>query len=266
MSVLEIGIAGMGFWAPGWPDWKSARNGLMGRAEVDAAAIRPNANMLPPAERRRAPLPVLLACDVAAQACAQAGHAPDSLPSIFVSTHGDLVITDYMCSTLARAPRELSPIRFHNSVHNAPAGYWTIAAHCHRASTSISSWHCSFANALLEAAVEVSSEGEPILLAAYDAASTETLSTVSPSASLFGVAMVLGQARDGLPSLRLQSDPLPAADPDLPNLPAPFLEMAGSNPMAAQAMPLLAALAAAAPARIRLRAGAASGLAIEVLP
>ena len=32
---------------------------------------------------------------------------------------------------LAADPRELSPTRFHNSVHNAPAGYWTVAAHCH---------------------------------------------------------------------------------------------------------------------------------------
>lgn len=266
MSALEIAIEGMGFWAPGWPDWSAACNGLMGRAEADATVIRPNANLLPPAERRRAPMPVLLACDIAAQACVQAERALDSLPSVFVSTHGDLQITDHMCSTLASAPRELSPIRFHNSVHNAPAGYWTIAAHCHKASTSISSWHCSFANALLEAAVEVQSEGSPVLLAAYDTQSTEVLSAVSPSACLFGVAMVLGPSRSGLSRLRLQARAGGFADPDLAHLPESFFQLMRGSPMAAQAMPLLAALAVAAPASLRLRAGAASGLAIEVLP
>ena len=49
---------------------------------------------------------------------------------MFASTYGDLAITDYMCSTLAKAPMTLSPTRFHNSVHNAAAGYWSIATAC----------------------------------------------------------------------------------------------------------------------------------------
>ena len=40
---------------------------------------------------------------------------------MFTSTHGDLAITDYMCQTLATAPSEISPTKFHNSVHNAAA-------------------------------------------------------------------------------------------------------------------------------------------------
>lgn len=266
MNALEVAIEGIGLWAPGWRDWTTARRGLLGDAEADAGVIKPSADLLPPAERRRAPMPVLLACDVAAQACAQAGRAPDSLPSVFVSTHGDLQITDYMCSTLAGAPRELSPIRFHNSVHNAPAGYWTIAAQCHQASTSISSWHCSFANALLETAVQALSENSPVLLAAYDAQSTEILSAVSPSNCLFGVAMVIGAPRPGLPRLRLQPGMRTVPASDSARVPEPFHQLARENPMAAQAMPVLAALAAGVPGRLQLPSGAASGLQIEVLP
>lgn len=266
MSALEVAIEGMGLWAPGWRDWTTARSGLLGEAEADAGVTRPSADLLPPAERRRAPMPVLLACDVASQACAQAGRALDCLASVFVSTHGDLQITDYMCSTLAGAPRELSPIRFHNSVHNAPAGYWTIAAQCHQASTSISSWHCSLANALLEAAVQVLGENSPVLLAAYDAQSTEILSAVSPSDCLFGVAMVIAAPRSGLPRLRLQPGMRAAAESDAARIPQSFQKLARENPMAAQAMPLLAALAAGVPSRMQLPSGAASGLQIEVLP
>ena len=116
MSTLDIRIEGIGFWASGWPHWPAARAGLRGELQADPAVIKPSPGILVAAERRRAPLPVLLACEVATQACAESGHAVDSLASVFASTHGDLVITDYMCSTVASAPRELSPIKFHNSV------------------------------------------------------------------------------------------------------------------------------------------------------
>lgn len=266
MNALDIRIDGMGFWAPGWPHWQAARAGLRGEMQADPLVGKPSPALLGAAERRRAPLPVLLACEIAAQACAQSAYAADSLASVFASTHGDLVITDYMCSTLASAPHELSPIRFHNSVHNAPAGYWTIAAQCHQASTSISSWHCSLANALLEAAVQVLGEKSPVLLAAYDAQSTEILSAVSPSDCLFGVAMVIAAPRSGLPRLRLQPGMRAAAESDAARIPQSFQKLARENPMAAQAMPLLAALAAGVPSRMQLPSGAASGLQIEVLP
>ncbi|SFN54970.1 beta-ketoacyl synthase chain length factor [Dokdonella immobilis] len=265
MSALEICIEGVGFWAPGYPDWNAALAGLRESAAADPATpAKPSPALLPPAERRRAPQPVLLACEVAAQACAASGHAPDSLASVFASTHGDLIITDYMCSTLVSAPRELSPIRFHNSVHNAPAGYWTIAAHCHLASTSVSSWHASFATALFEAAVEACAEDTPVLLVAYDTESTGPLLAVSPATSIFGVALVVAPAGTRQPTLRLvlRGEASDAALPD--GLPADLAALAAGNPMAAGALPLLAALAAGGRSRLSLAAGQPGTLDVEV--
>ncbi|MBL0162630.1 MAG: beta-ketoacyl synthase chain length factor [Xanthomonadales bacterium] len=263
MSALDIRIEGIGFWAPGWPNWQAARAGLRGDLQADPAVIKPSPDVLVAAERRRAPLAVLLACDVAAQACADSGRNADTLASVFASTHGDLVITDYMCSTLAIAPRELSPIKFHNSVHNAPAGYWTIAAHCHAASTSISSWHSTFAVALFEAAVQANADQLPVLLAAYDADSPSPLNEVSPASSIYGVAMVVAPARDHEASLRLRFN-APVRPSASMHLPRAFADMAGSNPMAAQSLPLLAALASARPHILQLNAGLQSTLGIEV--
>ena len=47
--------------------------------------------------------------------------------------------TTCITSRVARASpeREVSPTRFHNSVHNAPAGYWSIATRSHEPSTSL---------------------------------------------------------------------------------------------------------------------------------
>ena len=264
MSALDIRIDGIGLWAPGWANWHAARAGLRGELQSDPAVIKPSPALLAAAERRRAPLAVLLACEVATQACAESGHSPDTLASVFASTHGDLVITDYMCATLASAPRELSPIKFHNSVHNAPAGYWTIAARCHAASTSISSWHSTFATALFEAAVQTHAEQLPVLLAAYDTNSPGPLTEVSPSSSIFGVAMVVSPTHDQGASLRLHFNAQTQPDA-LVDLPSAFAGMAASTPMAAQSLPLLAALASARPHLLQLQAGRQSTLGIEVL-
>ena len=265
MTPLDVQIEGIGFWAPGWPDWDATCAGLRrGDAPAADAPARPMPALLPAAERRRAPDPVLVACEVASQACAAAGRDVQELASVFGSTHGDLVITDYMCETLARAPRELSPIRFHNSVHNAPAGYWTIAAHCHAASTSLSGWHASFAMLLLEAAVQAIATHEPVLLVAYDTESRGPLVEVSPSSPTFGVALVLAPTRTGveLPRLRIGMLDERAAN-DAVALPPAFRALAAGNPMATSALPFLTALVSDVAIAIDLPAGAQTSLHVE---
>ncbi|HNR91389.1 MAG TPA: beta-ketoacyl synthase chain length factor [Dokdonella sp.] len=261
MSALDVHIEGIGLWAPGWPDWDSACVGLRrGEAPRADAPARPAPGLLPPAERRRAPDPVLIACEVAAQACDAAGRDPAALASVFTSTHGDTAITDYMCETLARAPHELSPIRFHNSVHNAPAGYWTIAAHCHAASTSISGYTASFAGGLLEAAAQALSADEPVLLVAYDIVSQGALAEVVPSAPAFGIALVLApwHGDAGLPRLQLALEA--EATPTRIALPSAFATIANGNPMAASALPFATALVSDVASSLVLPLGAREGL------
>ena len=207
---------------------------------------------MPANERRRAPDSVLLALQVAQAACDQAARSPRDLPSIFTSTHGDLAITDYMCQTLASAPQEMSPTKFHNSVHNAAAGYWTIGTGCHQPATAISAYTGSFAQGLLEAALQVAAGAEAVLLVAYDGASVGPLANVSRSENLFGLAMVLSRA----------------AAPVGPGI-APVLALRWQNSAAdeAPASPLLLALQgnAMAPA-LRLVTALATGAAACSLP
>ena len=127
-AALSVWVSGIGLWAPGASTWDAFRDVVSGGAP-SGASERPVADVLPPNERRRAPESVLLAAAAAGQAVRMSGRDAATLPCVFASAHGDQVITDYMCQTLATAPLELSPTKFHNSVHNAPAGYWTIATH-----------------------------------------------------------------------------------------------------------------------------------------
>lgn len=213
-------VRGIGAWATGMPGWDAMRAVARGEATPAAdAPRRPAPEMLPPNERRRAPDSVLLALDAAQAACRAAGADPAALSSVFASTHGDLTITDAMCATLARAPAEVSPTRFHNSVHNAAAGYWTIGQGCRAASTAISAYRATLAQGLIEAAMQLQA-GEPaVLLVAYDNGADGPLSQVSRSEGLFGLALVLelgerDRDRDREATLRLGLSDQPAAAAD----------------------------------------------------
>ena len=131
MSALAGRIAGIGFWGDGLPDWAAARAFVREGSLPADAPRRPSPQLLAPNERRRAPETVAVALDVALAACHAAGVDPATLPSVFAATHGELSITDYMGTTLGHDPLAMSPTKFHNSVHNAAAGYWTIGAGCH---------------------------------------------------------------------------------------------------------------------------------------
>jgi len=263
MRTLTVFVDGIGIWAPGIADWAALQRVLSGGAiAVPDANAKPAPAILPPTERRRAPEPVLIASEAASQAAMMAGRDPATLACVFTSTHGDLAITDQMCATLAADPRELSPTRFHNSVHNAPAGYWTVAAQCNRTATAISAGPASFAAGIVEAATEVAADGEAVLLAAYDIVARGPLAEVAPSGVPFAAAFVLSPSRSAASFAQLSVYPLQgnATQKALPAALAAF----ASNPTAVQALPLLVALAQRAPSKVTLASGANAALAIEV--
>ena len=184
------------FWAPSLPGWDIARAALRGEgAMADPPAKRPAPQLLAPAERRRAPDTVALALEVATATVAASGRDAKDLPCVFTSAHGDLGINDYMCATLAADPLLLSPIKFHNSVHNAAVGYWTIGTGCMAASNSVSAYENSFAAGLLEAAVQCAADQSPVLLVGYDTPTVGALTSVTDSQGLLAVALVIAPER-----------------------------------------------------------------------
>ena len=198
-------VNGVALWAPRIPGWAVAAPVLRGEAAApDQPASRPAPSLLAPTERRRAPDTVAIALEVAARACEAAGADPRELASVFACTEGDLAINDYMSETLARTPLLVSPIRFHNSVHNAAAGYWTIGTGCMQPYTALSAHHDTFGEGLLEALVQAESSGRPVLLVAYDIESRGPLSTVAPSKGIVGAAAVVAPEAGVRPLARLR--------------------------------------------------------------
>ena len=198
MSALRVAVEGLGLWTPQLGNVQALR-ALLAGDPVAPPPARPAAATLPPNERRRAPESVLLATEVADQAVAMSGRAASELACVFTSSHGDQTITDYMCATLAATPTELSPTKFHNSVHNAPVGYWTIATGCHAASTAVCAHTHSFGAGLLEAVSLVLADRQPILLVCSDIAGSGPLAEVTGCTQSWGAGLG-GAPGSGVPA------------------------------------------------------------------
>lgn len=237
---MQLYLNGIGVWSAGLCGWTTTRAVLAGEL-----AYQPQSTPLPvpatlhAAERRRAPATVKMAMQVAGEACDMAKANTAELPCVFASSHGDTEISDYMCAELAQPQPALSPTRFHNSVHNAASGYWTIATHCMQPSNAISAGEDSFGAGLLEAALLLQ-DAPCTLLVAYDMAAPALLLPLCPIPVAFAVALVLSRHRTetSMASLTLNH----AASNDDTAYPAFIPGLMVANP-AARSLPLLWALA-----------------------
>ena len=190
--TLRVAVEAVSFWSSRLPGWDIARAVIRGeQAPPETASPRPAPTLLAPTERRRAPDTVAIALEVAARACEASGRTPAELPSVFASTHGDLAISDYMCATLVSTPTLISPVKFHNSVHNAAAGYWSIGTGSLAPYTAISAYEYTFGTGLLEAATQVVCDNKPVLYVAFDIEAKGALSSMAPSRGLMGTALIL---------------------------------------------------------------------------
>lgn len=192
---MKIEFLGGGVWARNLPGM-GALEALLGGAgyDTDTAFEPPKPEAIAPRERRRAGVMINLAVTVAHEACERAGLRKDAPASVFVSALGDTAITDYMCRKLAAPEKLLSPTKFHNSVHNAPSGYWTISAGNRAPSSFVGGFRESFGAGLLEAASQAQATASPVLLVASDLACSAPFDAIEPIQEHLGVALVLAPA------------------------------------------------------------------------
>ena len=149
-SPLSVRITGIGVLGPGLSGWPQARELLRdGSAWRTAATVLPPPARLAAAERRRSGAIVRLSLAVADEACAMAGADVQRIATVFASSAADTANCHALCETLAQPERAVSPTRFTNSVHNAPAGYWHIATASRAPSTSLCAHDASFGAGLL---------------------------------------------------------------------------------------------------------------------
>jgi Beta-ketoacyl synthase, N-terminal domain len=242
VSALTAWVRGIGVLGPGLPDWPTTAAVLRAaRPYVSQPTILPAPGVLPAAERRRAGRIIKLALAVGAQAVAHAGIDARELPTVFSSSGGDGDNCHEICVTLASDDRQISPTRFHNSVHNAASGYWSIAYGCTLASTSLCAGDASFGAGLLEAMTQLACGAPAVLLLAYDADYPPPLHAVRPIPDAFGIALLLSARDDGAYVARLELERL--VDEVATSASHHALEQLRCAIPAARALPLLESLA-----------------------
>ena len=248
---MRVYIEGIGLCGPGLDGWDKSRPILTGQLGFVWAEPRvPPSDLLPANERRRAVQTVKIALAVGAEAFAAARRDPVDTATVFASSGGDGATIHDILTVLASQDREISPTRFHNSVQNAPAGYWSIATGSRAASSSLSGHDDSFAAGLLEAAVQAVTSGEAVGLIAYDVQYPYPLNKVRDIGSAFGMALVLSPRSTvaAFACLDLTLAPGAVASTTAP----PELETLCLSTPAARSLPLLAALACGAAADVTL--------------
>lgn len=234
-------IESVSFSAPGLSDWQSAQTILRGEhpyASNELPVYQPAS--LPPNERRRASPTVRMAFRVAEAAMQASSIAAADLALVFASADGDLQIAHRICAALAETPRFISPTDFHNSVHNAAAGYWSIASQARGPSTAIAAYDHSFAAGLIEALGLVLVEQQATLLVAYDVPGPTPLLDKRPVQNQVGVALIMTPKRTANTLAKLTTKPVSSAA--TPMNEAALEAMRINNP-AARALPLLQLLA-----------------------
>lgn len=244
---MAVDLVGIGAWGPAFNNWTELQallaNPSLGE-ELHWATQVPKPEIIPANERRRAPLPVRAAVEVSWQALQQSGLESREVACVFGSGLGDTEITDYMCRVLTTDEKQLSPTKFHNSVHNAAAGYWTISSGCMKSANSIAAYQNTAGLALLEGMIQCQQHNEPVLVTLFDTAAQDTYRQIFACEQSFAAALLLVPAGSAAaPIARLHSSDETAARVAAPEL--PHEQLAGlyrDNP-AAKVLGLLQQLA-----------------------
>ena len=249
---MRVYVEGIGLRGPGLDGWAASRAVLVGaKPYLPAPASIPASPLLPANERRRTVQTVKLALAVGAEAFEAARRDAGATATVFTSSGGDGETIHEILKALATDDPELSPTRFHNSVHNAPAGYWSIATKSHAPSSSLCCHDASFAAGLVEAAVQATVDDRAVALIAYDLPYPEPLNSVRRVGAVFGTALILAP--------RANENSLTQVDIEIAQAPGkatpvthPALEALREGTPAARSLPLLAAIARNAPLTLSL--------------
>lgn len=237
---MQVFVDGIGVRGPGLSGWQDLKKIFAGElAHDDDQALRYEGKFLPANERRRASEIVRLSLDVGFEALQESATAANSVATVFATSGGDGYAVHETCLALATEQREVSPTRFHNSVHNAPAGYWNIAAGSQQPSISVSGYDASFAVGLLEAATVVHSRHCAVLLVASDIAYPFPLASVRPMKGGFATALLLRPAATSHSIAALKLALLSAITEEIMLPGNPSLEALRASIPAARSLPLL---------------------------
>ncbi len=212
--MSAVFVTGTGLWAPGFRDaaaWV--------RGSPDPAVATAPAELVPPALRRRAPALSRMVAEAALAAATESGSDLGGVSMVFGSAYGDMVAAVEIIGSFREGEGMPSPMRFHNSVYNAPVAYASMATGNQGLATALAAGDETAGAALQEAIGVLAERGGEVLLVLADEAIAPPLPTrhaYAPGA----VALVLSGAASPRARARL-GNPRRGTAPAIP-MPAGF--------------------------------------------
>jgi len=264
---MRVSIVGIGLLSIGLEGWSKGREVLAGARPLSFDPMPdPDAELLPPNERRRSTAGVRWAVHVAQEAMAQSRLDPRDVATVFASSGGEMGVLDQLCRALTTTERIISPTLFHQSVHNTAAGYWGIATSCQQSSTALSCYDDSCAAGLLEAVAYATMEDRPVLFVSYDLPAPDPLIRARPIQSAFAAALVLTATPDAGTSPSATVTLTSSECGDVTEMTDVQLERLRADNPSGRLLPMLRALAGLAPTAIRMNILGDQRLLVEVQP
>jgi len=207
--VMRVSVERWAAWASGvegdagWRAWARSPRAPM-------PADPPDVSFLPALQRRR--------CDALARSMLYVAHecCPDesvaSIPTVFASRHGPIATTVTLLRDLAEQ-RPISPTRFSHSVHNTPAGLFSIWSANRQPSASVSARRESFVQGYVEALCMLhrSSTGRVLFVTGDEPIPDELAALNDEGAGGYAVALLLS-GNDG-DEIRLDRRPDERGEP-----------------------------------------------------
>ncbi len=211
MSAGGVLVTGVGVWAPGYRDAAAWLRGT-----PDPAVTAAPAELIPAALRRRASALSRMVAEAARAAAIEGGADLSRASMVLGSALGEIAACVEMIGSLREAEGMPSPTKFHNSVHNAPVAYVSMATGNQGLATAIAAGDATPAMALLEAIGVLADRGGDVLVVLADEAVPPPVAPRIPWAP-GAVALVLS----GAPGARARARLGPPRRGTAPEIPMP---------------------------------------------
>ena len=198
--------------------------------------------ILKPNEARRTSETIKMVLQSCEESIAQSAFSADQLFSVFVSSDGDPNILQSICTELASENKFVSPTQFHNSVHNAPAGYWTIGNQSMKGANSLACGESSLSGGLLEVQSLLAAGEDQILLACFDLKSPDPLSSARKIHYSMANSMILTKEKTEHSLYSIELSMQAARQNEIKKMDNPSLEELRTDSSAGKSLPFLKAV------------------------
>lgn len=237
--------------APGLVGWEQASAVLRGEAPFVPGDLPPfPTGLMNSNEKRRTTALIRLTLQVMDMLSKRTKIDFKQTLTVFSSSEGDLNVMDIVCDALATPGIPISPVQFHNVVHNAAAGYWSITAGQTAPSVSISARDGSYAAGLIEAYTNIVNGPLPVAFLSYDHPPPSRLMPHRPIVGPFSAAILVTREQTAQALCALSLEIVEKRTED--TLEDPQLESLRLGNPSARGLPLLALIARGIEGRVTL--------------